>query len=94
MVGFAAGRFAPREAYSLRSYRGWLLCREALHHASMISHRGQDYWLVRQGMKKPRERGCRGFLAIGDGGERLVLDQEALSTSSTSSISTIICLMS
>jgi len=46
MVGFAAGRFAPREAYSLRSpygrysaslrsYRGWLLCREAVHHASM-----------------------------------------------------------
>ena len=92
MVGFAAGRFAPREAYSLRSpygppcgrysaslrsYRGWLLCREALHHASMISHRGRDYWLVRQGMKKApgarlpglfRHRRWRGSVSAGSGG--------------------------
>ena len=59
----------------------------------MISHSGRGYQLVTEGMKKPRELGCRGFFAIGDGGERVVLDQEAFRTSRTSSISTIICLM-
>ena len=39
IVGFVASRFAPREAL-LQSIG---LCREALHHASMISHRGRDY---------------------------------------------------